>query len=414
MLKRQVAIPFIVCWLGVSLSAAAQTQPDAVEPISIELLLDRVAELEREVKDLREIAELNRDAGESPAPQSAPATAAGHDHGDDFGGASNAASAFSPIPEIHWFGDVGYRASDLQGDTASFSLGQLDLFITSSLTDRVNILSEVVFRPGTDNRYAVNAERLLLRYAPSPFLAVSVGRYHTGIGYYNTAYHHGSWFETAVTRPAIFAYRGGLIPIHDVGVIATGRVPSGRLGLRYTFELGNGQSSQNSTAEPTQNAVDENDGKAVNVGIAARPELLPGLELGFSAHHDKLFPSGAASIDQRTFAAYVVYQNSTFEWLNEIVAVESARLAPASDTTTSGFYSQVSRQFADVRPYFRYQYVDANQADSFRALGHRYGPTIGVRYDLGKFAAVKGQYERTARRGLPVVNTVATQMAFTF
>jgi hypothetical protein len=414
MLKRQVAIPFIVCWLGGSLTVAAQTQPDAVDANSIELLLDRVAELEREVKQLREISNPSRDAGESPAPQSAQDARGSHDHGGDLAGASNPGSAVSPIPEIHWFGDVGYRASDLQGDTDSFSLGQLDLFMTSTLTDRLNILSEVVFRPGTDNKYAVNAERLLLRYSPSPYLAVSVGRYHTAIGFYNTAYHHGSWFETAVARPAIFAYRGGLIPIHDVGVIATGRVPSGRLGLSYTFELGNGQSSQSSASEPTQNSIDENDGKAVNVGISARPEMFAGLELGFSAHHDKLYPSGAPSIDQRTLAAHVVYQSSTFEWLNEIVAVLSARPAPATDTSTTGFYSQVSRQFADVRPYFRYQYVDANQADSFRALGHRYGPTIGVRYDLGKFAAVKGQYERTARRGLPVVNAVATQLAFIF
>jgi len=320
----------------------------------------------------------------------------------------------SPIPEIHWFGDVGYRESDQPGDTQSFSLGQLDLFITSSLTDRLNILSEVVFRPGTDNRYAVNAERLLLRYSVSPYLLVSVGRYHTGIGFYNTAYHHGSYFETAAARPAIFAYRGGLIPIHDVGVVATGRVPSGPLGLNYTFEVGNGQSSQNSTAEPTQNSVDENDGKAMNIGIAAKPERFAGLELGFSAHHDKLYPSGAAAISQRTLAAYVVYQNSMFEWLNEMVAVLSARPLPAANTSTTGFYSQVSRQFADVRPYVRYQYVDANQADSFRALGHRYGPTVGVRYDLGKFAAVKAQYEWTARRGLPAVNAVTSQMAFTF
>jgi hypothetical protein len=90
-------------------------------------------------------------------------------------------------------------------------------------------------------------------------------------------------------------------------------------------------------------------------------------------------------------------------------------LTPVSDTVTTGFYSQASRQFASVRPFVRYQYVDANEADAaFRALGRRYGPTIGLRVDLGKFAAAKAQYERTTRRGLPAVNAFASQLAFTF
>jgi hypothetical protein len=320
----------------------------------------------------------------------------------------------SPIPEIHWFGDVGYRASDQPGETSSFSLGQLDLFMTSRLTDHLNVLGEVVFRAGTDNRYVVNAERLLLQYAPSPYLAVGVGRYHSAIGFYNTAYHHGSWFETAITRPTMFAYRGGLIPIHDVGLMASGRIPSGPLGLSYVFELGNGQSSQSVTAEATQNVIDENNGKAINVGVFAKPDILPGLQLGFSTHRDRMKPANSPQVAQSTIAAHVVYQGTALEWLNEVVTVRSARLAPAPDTATTGFYTQVSQQFGTVRPYFRYQYIDANAADPFRVLGHRHGPTVGVRYDMGKFAAFKIQYERVARRALPAVNSMAGQLAFTF
>ena len=120
-------------------------------------------------------------------------------------------------------------------------------------------------------------------------------------------------------------------------------------------------------------------------------------------------------MNQTTVAVHAVYLGQAFEWLNEAVAVRSARLTPVPGTVTTGFYSQVARQFASVRPYFRYQYVDANDADAaFRALGHRYGPTIGLRYDLGKFAAAKAQYERTARRGLPGINAFASQLAFTF
>jgi hypothetical protein len=394
--------------------AAGQTQPapqalDAPEQDATRRLLERVDELEQQVRELRQAAQ------PTPAAQALPDDPPQDDHASHMTNGSSPETRVSPLAEIHWFGDVGFRATDQRGETASFGLGQLDLFLTSNLTDHLNILSELVFKAGTDNRYVINAERLLLQYAPSPYVTFGVGRYHSAIGFYNTAYHHGSWFETAVTRPTIFAYRGGLIPIHDIGVMASGRIPSGALGLNYVVEVGNGQSSQSASAEPTQNLTDENNGKAVNIGIFAKPELVSGLQIGFSTHRDALHPANAPAVNQTTVAFHAVYLGQAFEWLNEGVAVRSARLTPASDTVTTGFYTQVSRQFGSVRPYFRYQYVDANDGDdAFRALGHRYGPTIGLRYDLGKFAAVKAQYERTVRRALPAVNGFASQLAFTF
>jgi hypothetical protein len=86
-----------------------------------------------------------------------------------------------------------------------------------------------------------------------------------------------------------------------------------------------------------------------------------------------------------------------------------------ADSVTTAFYTQVSRQFGDSRPCFRYQYINASADDpAFRALGRRNGPTLGLRYDVGKFAAVKAQYERLTRRTMPTVNSLAGQLAFTF
>jgi hypothetical protein len=398
------------CLLALAQPATAQAPLVPVDEEAVPRLMERVEELERLVRELRQSPNPTATT-QSPAPR----PASQDEHGAHTGDLAGPDLRVSPVAEIHWFGDVGVRASDLAGENSSFALGQLDFFLTSSLTEHLSVLSEVVFKPGTDNRYVVNAERLLLQYSPNPYLALGLGRYHTSIGFYNTAYHHGSWFETAVTRPTIFAYRGGLIPIHDVGLMATGRIPSGSAALHYVFELGNGQSSQSATAEPTQNSVDENDGKSVNLGIFAKPEILPGLQVGFSAHRDRLRPANAPLADQMTLAAHAVYQGQALEWLNEVVVVRSARPISGLNTVTSGAYTQVSRQVATVRPYFRYQYVDADVADvAFSALGHRHGPTVGLRFDLGKFAALKAQYERTIRRGLLDVNSFAGQLAFTF
>ena len=32
-------------------------------------------------------------------------------------------------------------------------------------------------------------------------LKVSFGRYHTPINYWNTAFHHGQWLQTTISRP---------------------------------------------------------------------------------------------------------------------------------------------------------------------------------------------------------------------
>jgi hypothetical protein len=83
--------------------------------------------------------------------------------------------------------------------------------------------------------------------------------------------------------------------------------------------------------------------------------------------------------------------------------------------STTGFYTQVSKKFGAWRPYARYQYVSAPDDDPvFPEVGLQHGPSVGLRYDVGEFVALKFQYERTERRGLSGYNAVATQLSFTF
>jgi len=55
---------------------------------------------------------------------------------------------------IRGFSDVTLHGSNRKGDTTSFTLGQLDLFITSDLSDRLKFLSEIVFEGGGTMRLA--------------------------------------------------------------------------------------------------------------------------------------------------------------------------------------------------------------------------------------------------------------------
>lgn len=321
----------------------------------------------------------------------------------------------TPSLQIQGFADINFRASNQKGATNSFALGQLDLFLTSRLSEKFSVLGELIMEAGPDNVFSFEIHRLLLRYTPNDYFNFSAGRYHTAIGFYNTAYHHGSWFQTAANRPFIFAFesKGGILPLHNVGLSVTGRIPSAPFGLRYVAELGNGRASRSPIDRSVQTAIDENNGKAFNLGIFARPKTLPGFQTGFSIYRDNLTPTGKPKIGQTIMAAHLVYQNRLYEMLNEAVFIRHTLNNRVFQTP--GFYTQVSRRFGNARPYFRYQYVNVPDDDPiYPDVRRRNGPSLGLRYDISDFAAFKAQYDRTERRRLSTIDELILQLAFTF
>jgi hypothetical protein len=329
---------------------------------------------------------------------------------------------------IRGFGDINFHGDTLKGDTTSFTLGQLNLFVTSDMSEKFKFLSEIVFEAGPDNIYGrprgdansfgVDVERMLVQYSYNDYFNLSAGRYHTAIGYYNTAYHHSTWFQTATGRPFLFSFedQGGILPIHTVGVSASGLIPSGALGLHYVAEVGNGRESRDPLAEePVQNISDDQNRKAFNLALFARPEAFRGLQAGFSVYRNVLAPAEAPRVGQTILAAHAVYIRSNFEWLNEALVVRDAPLGQSHVFHTPGFYTQVSKRFGAYRPYFRYQYVNGSDNEPiFPDVGRRQGPSAGIRYDASESVALKLQYDYTTIRNQEAINALALQVGFTF
>lgn len=329
---------------------------------------------------------------------------------------------------IRGFGDVNLHGDTQKGSNTAFSLGQLDLFVTSDVSDKFKFLSEIVFEAGPDNIYgvtrgpenlfSVDVERYLMQYSFNDYLNISAGRGHTAIGFYNTAYHHSTWLQTTEDRPFLFAFedRGGILPIHIVGASASGLIPSGPLGLHYVAEIGNGRESRDPlNEEPVQNEIDDANHKAFNLALFARPEAIRGLQTGFSVYRDVLAPASAPRIGETIFAAHAVLIRSGYEWLNEALLIRHAPFQNAKVFHTPGFYTQVSRQFGSFRPYFRYQYVNvAKDEPVFPDVALRHGPSLGIRYDASEFVALKFQYDYLFLRNQPGVNGLTLQLGFTF
>lgn len=403
-------------------NATARSARESEEAATMREMREQIAALESRVREL----EARQPA---PAPETAKADApvtktdanvqpVSHDaaaHGAGQHGEHDPDRPGAPHLQIQGFADVDLRASNEKGSHTSFALGQLDLFITSRLSEKFDVLSELIVEANERNEFTFEIHRLLLQYTPNDYLRLGVGRYHTAIGYYNTAYHHGSWFQTAADRPFIFAFegKGGILPLHNVGLQATGRVPRAPWGMRYVAEVGNGRASRTPLDQPVQTSSDENNRKAFNLGLFVRPNSARGLQAGFSVYRDRLTPLNAEPAGQTIGAGYVVYQNARYESLNEFVLM---RLASGGRVfNTPAFYTQFARQFGNARPFFRYQYVNVPRDNPlFRDVGRRNGPAFGLRYDLTDYAAFKTQYESTSRREKKRLDELRMQLAFTF
>jgi hypothetical protein len=390
---------------------------------------EQIQELQAKVKELE--ARLNGVTGNTPraAVESSPTANASAEVTSPSASPPSAAQESeenNPVPRVmlHMFGDVGYEASDQKGVTNSFYIGTLDLLMTGALTDRVSVLGEVLFTPKVDNSFGVDVERLLLQYKHNDYFNFSVGRYHSSIGYYNTAFHQGAWFQTTVDRPFMYAFddQGGFLPLQEVGVTINGQIPSGNLGLNYVAELSNG-TQHLLGADPAENFRDTNNGKSSNFAVYARPGWLPGLQTGVSVLRDQITYTDNHNYAEIISAVHLVYTNSNYEFLNEGLLVRHSgdNAAQPGVFHTPGFYTQFSRRFGKYRPYYRYSYVNAGVAEPIYGnpadgpiVGRRNGSSFGVRYDLNDHSAVKLQYDHLSQRGVPNFNQLLTQFSFAF
>src|SRR6202158_5479291 len=418
-IPRKLKLPLL---LGMFLTApvlcAQQTNaPSDMNPQTAQLLLQRMDQLEATVRELRAaLAQATAAIPKPTPPQAAPPRQPEPEPQAEHA-MSEGMDLNKTLLRIRGFSDVTLHGSNLKGDHTSFSLGQVDLFVTSDVSEKLKFLSEVVFEAGRDNSFCVDIERFVSTYSFGDILNVGVGRFHSAIGYYNTAYHHSTWLQTTTGRPFLFLFedQGGILPIHHVGVTASGRIPSGTLGLHYVAEVGNGRNSRSPLDEQVQNVVDKNTHRAVIFAVFARPEAVRGLQTVLSIYRDLLAPLNSPRIGETIFAAHAVYVGPTFEWLNEALLIRHAPQGTPRVFETPGFYTQISKRFGSYRPYMRYQYVNASRSEPvFPDVGLRHGPSVGLRYDLSDFVALKLQYDYTARGRDQAIHALALQACFTF
>lgn len=329
-----------------------------------------------------------------------------------------------PQLSIRGSGDINFVAEeDIDGGGNSpntFSLGDTSLLITSELSNNVHFLSELSIEFNDENRTELHLPRVQLTYRQSDLLSLAIGRMHTNLGYWNTAYHHSTWLFSTTSRPELFRWEddGGVMPVHQVGVQVFGKARASRLNVGYNLAVSNGRGK---ISKEVQNIRDRNDEKAFNGTLYLIPNFAPGLKLGVTAYFDTIpsdpdVPGRDEEIDERIIGAYLSYIEGNIELLGEVAGLSHHLKETPEDHDIFGFYVQGGYQMGRWKPYYRFDLVDfkgrfayfsPNDADIRRH-------TAGIRWDLLTWNAIKLEYVYTDRDDSNDTNALRIQSAFTF
>ncbi len=411
--------------------AQASNPNDSAE--LIRALLDRVDQLEKRVAELE--GRSNPPVSAPPAPQPAPSAAVAQTAPapvtqpavmgpDVHAGHMGTLQSIVPSTHIAGFSDFDFGATDLHGAHSGFSEGQFVLHLNSALSSKVSFFGELSLTARTDAGtgtppapgFNIEVERSIIRFEQNDYFKVSFGRYHTPINYWNMTFHHGQWLQTTISRPEMVQFGGSFLPIHFVGALVEGAFPAGGLNLNYNVGIGNGRSSVISKAGDWG---DINNNRAWLATVFSRPDRLYGLQVGASAYRDLITPIGGKAFREWIESAHVVWSKGSPELIAEFANVTHQEVGTLLQSNSQAWYVQAGYRLPWFerlwKPYYRFEYIHIPGSDQlFRLVPSLAGSTVGVRYDISSFAALKFEYRNIRRPGEPRVNGAFAQTSFTF
>ena len=388
----------------------AQSPPAAPTEPTVQSLLDRIQQLENRINQLED-RERKQAAAQAGTPASAPTAAQApaetstqaavatpappppppsYGHMEDHASMGEIRDTERRFPslQIRGFGDVDFSATDKKGSVSGFNLGQFVLHLASPLSEKVSYFGEVSFT-AQPTGYDLSVERTIVRYDYNDYFKLSFGKYHTPIGYWNAAFHHGAWLQTTIARPEMIKFGGSFIPTHFVGIEAEGNIPSGGLGLGYNVGLGNGRSS---ILSKSGDSGDSNDNRSWVANVYSRPARFYGLQVGASVYRDKLTPQPGQNFGEWITAADVVWTKEKPEFLAEYANVHHRDELTTNTWDSQAFYVQLAYrlpwQQSKWKPYYRYEYIHKPESD----------PTLVDVLDLSG-STLRGQVRHYELRG---------------
>ena len=180
-----------------------------------------------------------------------------------------------------------------------------------------------------------------------------LGRLHSPSRYWNTAYHHGQYLQTSVTRPLVekFEDEGGVLPTHVTGVM-----------LDTMFALQGGDAFQTIFSFGATSVIGENElmpfdildsrsghGPALDIRLAYLPDQLDENQFGLMLNWSNLEVNGnniaeqqgLQSVEQSNIGTYIDWRSQ--EWrvlanLTYVVNLMNKQIENQTDTFVAAYF----------------------------------------------------------------------------
>ncbi|MBI1807114.1 MAG: hypothetical protein HYR76_08710 [Ignavibacteria bacterium] len=258
----------------------------------------------------------------------------------------------------------------------------------------------------------VGVERVIIKYYVQDYLNIEIGRHHTPIGYWNTAYHHGFVLQPTISRPLLFAFdeAGGFLPIHTVGLLLSGSNIT-ELNIGYSFMIGDGIGST---------SISENDNaKSYTLRLNTAP--ITGLDVGASGYLDYI-SSGVknlrdqpltSQVKQQLISGYMVYLRRPYELMGEyLYGANSTDSVGIKHTKAS--YVHAGYRFENFIPYARYEQVNFEDGDPYFNPNNVKLFLAGLRYEFSSLSVLKLEYRNVKTSSDGTRNEIVFQFAIGF
>lgn len=357
---------------------------------------------------------------------------------------------------LHGFANMGF-ADDNSTDhhrryAHGFYLNNFDLYYNPDVGNRMRFLSEVVFEPDANTQQPTfDAERLQAGYVVSNNLTAWIGRFHTPIGYYVIAYHHGMQLQTAVEKPRFLDFEDhyGVVPVHTNGLWLNGNFTVGEQRFALMGWMGNADrltsDGQNFTSLDFNMAHTQN----FHFTYGARANWvasgsLDGLQVGatvlgatidYLGQGQDTYGTTGGTPDTTTnpntgnqftskflmYGAHATFESHGIEFLNELYGFSNSatiydgsggayQANKGNNVTSFAGYSQLAYWIDGMNaPYVRFERANFNQNDPFFAAQYNGLPYTkwagGYRFNLNDNAALKLEISRTTFHASSATNT---------
>jgi hypothetical protein len=343
-------------------------------------------------------------------------------------------------------GTASRSEGSLRKPDPAFAVGVFDMLFTANLEKSLSMTSEFTARY-EPNAPLAELERLHLRWRPSKHFFLEVGRFHTDLGYWNVAYHHGRYLQLSVDRPRTIALHGGLLPVHWIGAQTGVSVGIGPGTINLIGSVGTAREKIGTVGHSLHGsnftAINGVHGKLDFSGFLHRD-----LHFGVSAVYDRI-PGEPAfvrpglpdqSIDEKVGNAYIALPSVPVIFIAEAYGIEHSLNSSArpenvgSKWRTFGAFAMLGYQIGRFTPYIRGEYIgsevgayifdpyyhpEPKSTDGFKVSLDAKEGIVGTRIDPSDWCSIKLEYRvlggigtRVAELPTPVIHTAVASWSF--